>query len=192
MARPREFDEGEVLDAVLRTFWSRGYDGTSFDDLTRATGLGRASLYGAFGEKERLYERAITHYMERFEGLTALFTDAPSLKEGLRRMLERWLEIACPESGPRGCFLLFSAGLTQSDDDFARQLTAKSDRQLRKTLASALRRGQQRGELAAHQDPVILANLIAVIMQGLATSARVGKSRAELERAAAAAVAILE
>ena len=43
MARPREFDEGEVLDAVVSTFWSRGFEATSIQDLVEATGLSRAS-----------------------------------------------------------------------------------------------------------------------------------------------------
>ncbi len=55
MARPREFDEGEVLNRALATFWEHGYEGTSIDDLVAATGLGRASLYGALGDKEQIF-----------------------------------------------------------------------------------------------------------------------------------------
>jgi len=65
MARPREFDEDVVLGKVLSVFWERGYDGTSVEDLVERTGLGRASLYGAFGDKERLFERALALYLSR-------------------------------------------------------------------------------------------------------------------------------
>jgi TetR/AcrR family transcriptional regulator, transcriptional repressor for nem operon len=100
MSRPREFDEARVLDAVLQTFWAQGYDGTSIDDLLRTTGLGRASLYGAFGDKGRLFERAIARYMARLSDLTALVTETPSVREDLRKLLERWIEIACPTRAP--------------------------------------------------------------------------------------------
>src|ERR1700682_3440433 len=49
MARPRTFDEADVVAAARDEFWSRGYGATSMDDLPTATSLGRGSLYGAFG-----------------------------------------------------------------------------------------------------------------------------------------------
>ncbi len=191
MPRPREFDEGQVLETVLKTFWARGYEGTSIEDLTQATGLARASLYGAFGDKGRLFERAITHYMERLAGLTALVTETASVREGLRKLLDRWIEIACPKSGPRGCFLLLSAGQGSNESDLAIELAAKSNHELRKTLEAAMRRGQQAGELSSTSEPGMLAELFGVILRGLATSARIGESRAELRRAAAAAMELL-
>ena len=33
MARPREFNEQTVLDCALSAFWSKGYVGTSVEDL---------------------------------------------------------------------------------------------------------------------------------------------------------------
>ncbi|NYD91216.1 TetR family transcriptional regulator [Sphingomonas melonis] len=44
MGRPRQFNEDRVLDAVMETFWQRGFDGTSAQHLVDATGLGRGSL----------------------------------------------------------------------------------------------------------------------------------------------------
>ena len=54
MARPRTFDEADVVEAARDQFWNRGYAATSVDDLTAATGLGKGSLYGAFGDKHSL------------------------------------------------------------------------------------------------------------------------------------------
>jgi TetR/AcrR family transcriptional repressor of nem operon len=59
MARPRKFTEEDVVTAARDQFWSAGYAGTSLEDLTEATGLGRGSLYGAFGDKHALYLRAL-------------------------------------------------------------------------------------------------------------------------------------
>ncbi|MGW7238349.1 TetR/AcrR family transcriptional regulator [Streptomyces sp. NPDC054804] len=57
MARPRQFDDEEVVRAARDQFWSHGYDRTSIDDLSAVTGLGRGSLYGAFGDKHALWTR---------------------------------------------------------------------------------------------------------------------------------------
>ena len=54
MARPRGFDEKQVLNAVRDQFWNAGYAATSLEDLMRVSGLGKGSLYAAFGDKRRL------------------------------------------------------------------------------------------------------------------------------------------
>src|ERR1700679_1343914 len=64
MARPREFDEGVVLDAAVLCFWNRGYEATSVKDLIERTGITAASLYNAFGDKRSIYQAALDHYVE--------------------------------------------------------------------------------------------------------------------------------
>ena len=38
MARPRAFDEAEVLDRATDVFWRLGYEGASMAELTKAMG----------------------------------------------------------------------------------------------------------------------------------------------------------
>ncbi|WP_280466071.1 TetR/AcrR family transcriptional regulator, partial [Nocardia brasiliensis] len=64
MPRPRQFDEERVLSAVQAAFWDNGYAGTSLEDLLAASGLGKGSLYGAFGDKKSLFLRVLRMYDE--------------------------------------------------------------------------------------------------------------------------------
>lgn len=60
MGRPRAFSESDVVASASAVFAHRGFAATSVDDLVRATGVGRASLYGAFGSKDGLFQRCLS------------------------------------------------------------------------------------------------------------------------------------
>jgi AcrR family transcriptional regulator len=62
MSRPREFDRADVLDRATRLFWRHGYGGTSLNELEAEMGIGRTSIYGAFGGKEGLFLEVVDHY----------------------------------------------------------------------------------------------------------------------------------
>ncbi len=66
MARPRQFDEDDVRKALMNVFWEKGYEATSMQDLVDATGLLKGSLYGAFGDKQALYQIALQHYDQSY------------------------------------------------------------------------------------------------------------------------------
>ena len=62
MGRPRAFDMDQALDQALHVFWEKGYAGTSITDLTEAMGINPPSLYAAFGNKEKLFKKALDRY----------------------------------------------------------------------------------------------------------------------------------
>jgi AcrR family transcriptional regulator len=68
MGRPRGFDEETAVGAATALFCQRGYDGTSVDDLVRALGVHRGSLYQAFGSKRGLWLRALRAHVEALDG----------------------------------------------------------------------------------------------------------------------------
>jgi len=64
MPRTEDFNRTDVLDKAKNTFWLKGFNGTSMQDLVDATGLNRSSLYNSFGSKMELYEEALRQYQE--------------------------------------------------------------------------------------------------------------------------------
>ena len=60
MGRRRTFIESEAISSATAVFAERGFAGASVDDLVRATGVNRASLYGVFGSKDGLFQRCLT------------------------------------------------------------------------------------------------------------------------------------
>jgi len=85
--RPREFDADKALDAAMRVFWEKGYDGASLSDLTKAMGISKPSMYLSLGNKEALFDKAMERYAEmRAELLRESFT-AVTVREGINRLL---------------------------------------------------------------------------------------------------------
>src|SRR6201987_1269290 len=62
--RPAVFNRALALQAAIKLFWERGYEGTSFDDLIAAMGISASSFYNSFGSKEALYCEATRTYLE--------------------------------------------------------------------------------------------------------------------------------
>jgi AcrR family transcriptional regulator len=182
MGRPREFDEEEVLDRALRVFWERGFTGTSVADLVVATGVGRASLYGAFGDKDRLFQRVLDHYLK---GAVAL-PDEPDpevpIRDTVQALLRSWVRVTCTRSGPRGCFLLQS-GTSAKAGSFARAALGEALKRLERQLVQLLAEGQRRGEISSQRSAVGLARLLVVAQQGIASAARAGWGSDRLDQA---------
>jgi len=65
--RPIAFDRGEVIDRAVEMFWTKGFDGSSLDDLVGGLGISRSTLYNSFDGKDGLHESALDRYLERVE-----------------------------------------------------------------------------------------------------------------------------
>ncbi|MGW2329269.1 TetR/AcrR family transcriptional regulator [Streptomyces sp. NPDC001700] len=88
-----------VLEAAMLLFWEQGYEATSLAQLRETTGLSSASLYGAFGSKEGLFEKAVEHYIagpgtgsgrgRSAKGRSGAPRSGPSTHQGVRRTRHR-------------------------------------------------------------------------------------------------------
>lgn len=58
----KNYDQTRVLEDAMRAFWAHGYEATSMNDLVKATGINRGSIYAAFPNKHELFMRALEHY----------------------------------------------------------------------------------------------------------------------------------
>lgn len=192
MARPREFDECEVLEAALTLFRARGFDGTTLAELEQATGLGRGSLYGAFGDKRTLFLKALGRYLET--GMAARLERLSAPGGGRAAIVAVFRDIArsaCSDLERKGCMLTnCSMELAHRDPDLACQAARGLDR-FEHAFVSAIRTAQAQGEIALDRDPTRLARFLAVCMEGMLVLARIRPDAAWLDDAVAGVEAAL-
>src|SRR5947208_1201900 len=106
MSRPRTFDEDHAVDAAMRVFWTSGYEATSTQDLCKATGLGRSSIYNTFSSKRELFDRALRQYVDRFTAaqLEVIQNADLPIRERVRQIL--WAAVEPDPDDPAGCFVI--------------------------------------------------------------------------------------
>src|SRR3954452_1582669 len=151
----------------MRLFWDRGYHATSLADLTAATGLHKGSLYGAFGDKHRLFLAALRRYgAQNLAQMDADLAD-PSPLAGLRRDLRRQADQAAGVASVRGCLMANSAlELLPADAEVAAVVTAHH-RAVTDRLAGVLDRARAAGELPAGRGGPAQGRVLYAVIEGL-------------------------
>src|SRR5690242_11014867 len=92
MPKTKQFDENEVLRKARNVFWEKGFNGTSMDELVRATGLSRSSIYDTFGDKHGLFVRSIQLYgQEEREALSKFMKNDFSPKKKIHLLFKRMI-----------------------------------------------------------------------------------------------------
>jgi TetR/AcrR family transcriptional repressor of nem operon len=193
MARPRKFVEDQVIGAARDQFWTHGYAGTSLDDLVAVTGLGRGSLYGAFGDKHTIFMRALDEYSTAtMAGVRAELRDsAESAYDRLVGHIRSMARVNATDSKRRGCLTAKSAAeLAATDKAVARRVKRFLDAyqtELAETIAAA----QREGDLDGAVDSRDLAALVLVILRGMEALRKGGASSAAITSAGEQAIALL-
>lgn len=168
MARTKEFDSEAVLEEAMRAFWSAGYAGASIQDLETATGLGRGSLYNAFGDKDALMLAALERYRQRSAARVAEALALPDPVEAIERFLQIHLDRMSNPDNPPGCLmaatLLECAGRGGAIERKAVDHLHASERALYEMFSCT----QRAGKLPAALDPRALARFYIGVTRGMA------------------------
>jgi len=182
MARPREFDVDSALESAMQTFWVKGYEATSVDDLCESTGLGRSSLYAAFGDKRQLYLRALDRYEDTAATRLATALNGPRpIRESIAAFLDRIISDIVSGPGRRGCFIgNCAAELSRGDREAVNQVR-RSLARVEKVFCVALTRAKARGEIDAKSDVTALSRHFTAGIQGLRLVGKANPDREVLE-----------
>ena len=184
MGRHREFDVDKALDAALCVFWRKGYEGTSYVDLTEAVGVERPALYAAFGNKEALFRQALERYNERFLSYIPEALALPTAREVAAHALRKAVELNTLFDDQRGC-LGVNGVLAGSDSaEPVRQALIEFRANGEAQLRERFERAQAEGDLPASSKPAALAAFLMAVMHGIAVQAKAGFSREILEAVA--------
>jgi len=182
MGRPREFEIDVALDRAMQVFWAKGFEATSLDDLCEATGLGRSSVYAAFGDKQTLYDQALEHYeAAAVKRIRAAISNASSVKEGIAAFIQRIIEDILAGPGRRGCFIGNCAAELVRGDRAGAARVRRSFKRIEATFREVLADAKARGELHESANLDALSRFITSGIQGLRLVGKATPDREVLE-----------
>lgn len=195
MARPRKFDEDDVLSASAGLFRVNGFADTSTEQLCEASGLGRSSLYNTFDSKDELFVRSLEHYTAatRARQEEILSTPDTTAAERIRMLLEAIVDEedeAARHDHAAGCM---TVNTLMAPDHRRRDNRVDSilsrDLQLRlDSLTSTIRMGIADGSVTDSLTPEAGAWLVITVVSGIRVSAQAGADPPTLRRVALAGV----
>lgn len=191
MARPREFDEGAVLDAAVLCFWRRGYEATSVKDLVERTGITAASLYNAFGDKRAIYAKALDHYVEGSIAARIRRCETMAPRDAIGAFFEEILKRSLGDRQRKGCMLVNAALDVAPHDPGFRKIVAEVLGVIEAFFLACVKAGQADGTITRSLPAETLSHHLLGVLMGIRVLARVRPERALLEGAVLPSLALL-
>lgn len=191
MGRPREFDTEQAIDDIAQRFWRDGYEATGIADLVEATGVGRASLYAAFGSKQEMLHRSIDHYMDRFIEPLAVLIEGGGLDaaaDQFRRMA--FAREHKPERAAMGCLMVNSNVELGDSDPTIVELGTRYRERMRSAFRTALTQAEESGEMDGAVEE--RSEQATLLLLGIFVAIKGGADLKEIQGLIAAAIGVVE
>lgn len=180
IGRPTEFDRQEALEKAMGLFWRHGYEATGLSDLTSEMGIGRQSLYNAFGDKHSLFVEAMKHYACRntqplIDILRAPGSGVKNIRQALQAAVSHLTSGDCC-----GCLVTNSiVELAPHDEDVAEVVRSALTR-VEKAFHNAVDRAVESGEISAETDARAMARFLNNTLHGMVVMGKASASKAAL------------
>lgn len=85
-----------IMQSAMRLFLTRGYDGTSMDDVAMTAAVSKPTVYKHFVDKEQLFSQIVLSTTDQAVGLvqmvTETFADTQNVEQSLRDLARQFME----------------------------------------------------------------------------------------------------
>ncbi|HEY6901353.1 MAG TPA: TetR/AcrR family transcriptional regulator [Puia sp.] len=175
MPRTKSFNEEDMLDKAKDLFWRKGFNGTPPQDILDETGLSRSSLYDTYGDKHSLFIKTLQRYRDCETSAVIGFIDqAEDVPQAFRQLFQETYRECLSAQGRRGCFMINTVHELVPHDARVETIVRENRQAIEDAFARAIRRGQQKGQIAKAHQPRSLARFLLNGLWGLSTQVKLG------------------
>jgi TetR/AcrR family transcriptional regulator, transcriptional repressor for nem operon len=180
MPRPKEFDDDTALLAAVKVFSDHGFEGASTDALIRAMGIGRQSLYDTFGDKWRLYLKALQRYTaDSIAEQISILNGGISALKGLEAHICWAVNNALADPSPSCLGISAICEFGRSNAELS-LVSETANRTLLAALERRISEAKQDGAVGSDIDPREAAGFFSAALVGIKVAARAGASSEHL------------
>jgi AcrR family transcriptional regulator len=177
MARPKEFDVEQALDAAMAVFQEHGYEGASAARLVDSMKIGRQSAYDTFGDKWQLYLAAVRRYNSaEARAHIATLKRRPRAVDGIKAAVDRVVREA-----RRGCLGVHSICEFGDRSVELNEIHASADQTLRAAFKERISEAQLAGDISSELTPNSCVDFLWAGFAGIRIAARGGATDARLQ-----------
>lgn len=160
--RPARHTPEALLELVVAVFIARGYDATSMEDLAKATGLTKSSLYHHVSGKEELLRLAVARAVDAlFAVLEEDLSKQGRAVDRLEHVVRRSTDVLAAEL-PYVTLLLRVRGNTEAE-----RWALGRRREFDRCLAALVQDAMDEGDLRADLDPALVTRLLFGMVNSL-------------------------
>ncbi len=192
VGRPRQFEREEALGKAMETFWAKGYDATSVQDLLNAMGINRGSMYDTFGDKHALFEAAFDHYVTGLSKRWKTVLKAPGSPLGNVRTMLNEVATLASDGHQWGCMVTNCAVELSPRDPMVAKTLKGVFRQIGNLVRETLDRAVKADELPPRTNTRAQTRFVIATIQGLMVLGKSAHSRRELQDVVDIAVSALK
>jgi TetR/AcrR family transcriptional repressor of nem operon len=174
MARPKEFENETALEKAIEVFSSKGYEGTSTDELLQVMGISRQSMYNTFGDKRRLYLEALQRYTARSvsDQIRVLSSPVSAIK-GVEALMDYAVSQSAADPEPKCMGISAICEFGRSDPDVT-MITEMAGKTLMSAFERRIAEAKAAGNVGKGVTPQIAAQFLNATLAGLKIAARAG------------------
>ena len=192
IGRPVSFDRTSTIEAATNLYWQSGVAATSFNQVSRALGISKPTLYRYFGDEDGLVSAAIKHYVSH----RTLYADLLGATGDIRTDLNAWFDKQIDDlyekhadaSMPTGCLLMECVQLGNVIGEKSRATVHQAVQGILDMFEERLKAAEAAGQLRPGIDLNAAVRLVAgqtIIAKNVVL---IGEPKENLERMVALAI----
>lgn len=152
------------MERAIPVFWKHGFNGTSLQDLEKATAVNKSGLYSEFRDKEDLFLCSLKHYVQRTSALRILMAEPLGWSN-----IEAFLRKGQTCTGQKGCFLVNTARELKDLPSSAKHVITEHLDQVHDAIAQNLK-------AAGCKKASVIAEMIMTYSSGISVQQNFGLS----------------
>jgi TetR/AcrR family transcriptional repressor of nem operon len=177
----------------MNCFWQRGYEATSMRDLAASMGMSAPSLYNAFGDKQRLFARALERYLDcNARDLVHRLESSLPPKGAIQQFFAEIIDHSINDRERKGCFLVNSALEVAPHQKELGAMIAKQFGEIEAFFKRRILVAQADGTTPRGLDASDTARLLLGVLLGVRVLARSAPNRSLIEGVVRPALALLD